>query len=335
MTSPATRPTETPADRVQGSGGSIAVFLLDLDDFKEINDALGHDVGDEMLVAVARRLLAIVRPTDTVARLGGDEFVVVCEVKRGEEEMLRISDRIATALGGPYQIGGRSLIVSASIGGVFEPTTRRPTPRRCWPGPTTPCTASNGADAGLCLHRRRHPESLMPASEGDGSSGLRVALVCPYSLSRPGGVQGQVVGLARVLQARGHQVSVFAPLDDPGDAPGDIDLVVTGHSVSLPANGSVAPVSVSPRAAQRALRQLRAGHFDVVHVHEPFSPGLPYGLLVGRRRAADGRHLPPQRREHLLLLAPAPGEEVGSAAVRGSLRRVRGGAGDGPGRCGR
>jgi phosphatidylinositol alpha-mannosyltransferase len=122
----------------------------------------------------------------------------------------------------------------------------------------------------------------MRASEGDGSSGLRVALVCPYSLSRPGGVQGQVVGLARVLQARGHQVSVFAPLDDPGDAPGDIDLVVSGHSVSLPANGSVAPVSVSPRAAQRALRQLRAGHFDLVHVHEPFSPGLPYGLLVGR-----------------------------------------------------
>ncbi len=122
----------------------------------------------------------------------------------------------------------------------------------------------------------------MPASEGDGSSGLRVALVCPYSVSRPGGVQGQVVGLARVLQARGHQVSVFAPLEDPADVPGDIHLVVAGHSVSLPANGSVAPVSVSPRAAHRALGRLRAGHFDVVHVHEPFSPGLPYGLLVGR-----------------------------------------------------
>ena len=122
----------------------------------------------------------------------------------------------------------------------------------------------------------------MPASEGGGSSGLRVALVCPYSLSRPGGVQGQVVGLARVLAARGHRVAVFAPLDDPDDVPHDIDLVVSGHSVSLPANGSEAPVSVSPRAARRALGDLRAGHFDVVHVHEPFSPGLPYALLVGR-----------------------------------------------------
>ena len=61
----------------------MAVFLLDLDEFKEINDVLGHDVGDDMLVAVARRLLAIVRPPDTVARLGGDEFVVVCDIESG------------------------------------------------------------------------------------------------------------------------------------------------------------------------------------------------------------------------------------------------------------
>jgi phosphatidylinositol alpha-mannosyltransferase len=110
-------------------------------------------------------------------------------------------------------------------------------------------------------------------------------MVCPYSLSRPGGVQGQVVGLARALDARGHQATVFAPLDDPRDAPSDVTLVVTGQSVSLPANGSVAPVSVSPRAVHRALAALRAGHVDVVHVHEPFSPGLPYGILAVREIA--------------------------------------------------
>ena len=120
----------------------------------------------------------------------------------------------------------------------------------------------------------------MAVSPADGSSGLRVAIVCPYSLSRPGGVQGQVVGLARALDARGHQAAVFAPLDDPRDAPGDVNLVVAGQSVSLPANGSVAPVSVSPLAVHRALGALRSGHFDVVHVHEPFSPGLPYGILA-------------------------------------------------------
>jgi phosphatidylinositol alpha-mannosyltransferase len=118
--------------------------------------------------------------------------------------------------------------------------------------------------------------------EGEQSPTLRIALVCPYSLSRPGGVQGQVVGLARVLDERGHQVTVFAPVDNVADAPDDINLVVSGRSVPLPSNGSRAPVSVSPRAVAHAVSALQLGRFDVVHVHEPFSPGLPYGLLVAR-----------------------------------------------------
>jgi len=97
----------------------VAVFLLDLDEFKEINDGLGHDVGDDMLIAVARRLSALVRPSDTVARLGGDEFVVVCHIESGEEEMLLINERISSALARPYRIDGRTLSVLASVGGVF------------------------------------------------------------------------------------------------------------------------------------------------------------------------------------------------------------------------
>jgi diguanylate cyclase (GGDEF)-like protein/PAS domain S-box-containing protein len=102
-----------------GTEPGVAVYLLDLDDFKEINDELGHDVGDEVLVAVGRRLSAIVRPSDTVARLGGDEFVVLCAVEHGEEEMERIGERISEALARPYRIEGRTLTVLASVGGVF------------------------------------------------------------------------------------------------------------------------------------------------------------------------------------------------------------------------
>jgi phosphatidylinositol alpha-mannosyltransferase len=112
------------------------------------------------------------------------------------------------------------------------------------------------------------------------SPDLRVALVCPYSLSRPGGVQGQVVGLSRVLTERGHPVTVFAPVDDVADVPDGIDLVVAGRSVPMPSNGSRAPVSLSPMAVAHAVKALRRGRFDVVHVHEPFAPGLPYGLLL-------------------------------------------------------
>jgi phosphatidylinositol alpha-mannosyltransferase len=110
---------------------------------------------------------------------------------------------------------------------------------------------------------------------------MRVALVCPYSLSRPGGVQTQVVGLAGAFQHRGHEVSVLAPLDDGmSPLPPAIELVVTGRSVPLPANGSVAPVTVSPLAVRRGVRALRSTRPDVVHVHEPFAPGVPLGLLV-------------------------------------------------------
>ncbi len=115
-----------------------------------------------------------------------------------------------------------------------------------------------------------------------GPGGLRVALVCPYSLSRPGGVQGQVLGLARSLHRRGHTVTVLAPVDGPVSPPDGVELVAAGHSTSLRANGSVAPVSVSPTAARRALADLRARTPDVVHVHEPFAPGVGYALLTAR-----------------------------------------------------
>ncbi len=111
---------------------------------------------------------------------------------------------------------------------------------------------------------------------------LRIAQVCPYSLSRPGGVQSQAVGLARALGARGHTVTLVAPLDDPSDAPADVEFVAAGRSVRLPANGSVAPVALSPFAAAATLRAVRARRFDVLHVHEPFAPGLGPVLLAAR-----------------------------------------------------
>ncbi|HVA04861.1 MAG TPA: glycosyltransferase family 4 protein [Acidimicrobiales bacterium] len=111
---------------------------------------------------------------------------------------------------------------------------------------------------------------------------MRVALLCPYSLSRPGGVQGQVVGLAVALNAAGHDAVVLAPADDDIAVPGLTarSLVRLGHSMSLPANGSVAPVALGPGAALRAVRAVREGGFDVVHIHEPLAPGPNFACLV-------------------------------------------------------
>jgi phosphatidylinositol alpha-mannosyltransferase len=111
---------------------------------------------------------------------------------------------------------------------------------------------------------------------------VRVALLCPYSLSRPGGVQGQVVGLAAALIDAGHDAVILAPADDDRDVPGLAagGLVRLGRSTSLPANGSVAPVALGPGAAVRAVRAVRTGGFDVLHLHEPLAPGPGYACLV-------------------------------------------------------
>jgi phosphatidylinositol alpha-mannosyltransferase len=95
-------------------------------------------------------------------------------------------------------------------------------------------------------------------------------MVCPYSLSIPGGVQSQVLGLARHLRRGGHEVRVLAPCDGPPPEPFVTPL---GDSLPTSANGSVAPLAPDPSAALRTLRVLRDEQFDVVHVHEPLAPG--------------------------------------------------------------
>jgi len=96
-------------------GGEIAVLFIDLDDFKTVNDSLGHSAGDEVLVAVARRLSATLRAADTVARLGGDEFAVL--LHDGDTDRAQATaGRILDALREPMVVGGRRLDVNASIG---------------------------------------------------------------------------------------------------------------------------------------------------------------------------------------------------------------------------
>src|SRR5688500_1837618 len=99
---------------------------------------------------------------------------------------------------------------------------------------------------------------------------MRIAQVCPYSLTPPGGVQGQVLGLARSLRSLGHDVRVLGPCDGP---PPDAGVTPLGNSVPLAANGSVAPIAPDLPCALRTIRALRDEEFDVVHVHEPLVPG--------------------------------------------------------------
>jgi diguanylate cyclase (GGDEF)-like protein len=95
---------------------SLAVMFLDIDRFKEINDTLGHDTGDVMLIEVARRLQACLRSNDTVARWGGDEFTILLEGIGGAQHAARVADKILERISRPMRISGRELFCSASIG---------------------------------------------------------------------------------------------------------------------------------------------------------------------------------------------------------------------------
>src|SRR5580700_2401357 len=106
---------------------------------------------------------------------------------------------------------------------------------------------------------------------------MRIAQVCPYSLTLPGGVQSQVMGLARLLRDLGHEVRVLGPCDGPPPAPWVTPL---GLSIPTAANGSMAPIAPDPSAALRTIRALRDEGFDIVHLHEPLVPGPTLTTLI-------------------------------------------------------
>ncbi|MGH3849987.1 MAG: glycosyltransferase family 4 protein, partial [Pseudonocardiaceae bacterium] len=114
---------------------------------------------------------------------------------------------------------------------------------------------------------------------------MRVALVCPYSLSLPGGVQGQVLALARALRALGHEVRVLGPSDGP---PLDVNVTTLGRCIPTDINGSVAPIAPGLACVMRTLRALREEEFDVLHLHEPLSPGPTLTSLVMGSRPMVG-----------------------------------------------
>ncbi len=104
---------------IERSGGLVAVLFIDLDDFKTVNDSLGHLVGDELLVAVSERLLTCVRTADTAARLSGDEFGVLIEGLDDEAQAIRVAERIVAVLREPVVLQSRPVAASASVGIAF------------------------------------------------------------------------------------------------------------------------------------------------------------------------------------------------------------------------
>ncbi len=131
-------------DPASAQASDVAVLFVDVDDFKTINDALGHDVGNEVLIAVASRLRATVAADDTVSRLGGDEFGVLISGVRCETEVLGTVEQIVSELGQPLWIGEKKVALSASVGVALSRDE------------TSPETLLRNADLAMYAAKRRH-----------------------------------------------------------------------------------------------------------------------------------------------------------------------------------
>ena len=133
--------------RQSRSGDPVTALFIDLDGFKEVNDLQGHRIGDVVLVEVARRMLAVIRPTDTVARLGGDEFIVISD-GLDLDAATRLAHRLGEAIADPITVPMGQVTITAAIGGVT--TTAR----------STVDDTIHQADAAMYRAKRRGPGSV-------------------------------------------------------------------------------------------------------------------------------------------------------------------------------
>ena len=192
----------------------LAVFYLDLDRFKSINDTLGHQIGDHLLIEVARRIMATLRPSDTVGRFGGDEFVVLCEDIQ-PEAALRVAERIVAAVAAPLYVGNVTLNVTLSIGIAVTGTE-----------PAAVDALIKSADAAMYAAKRRGGnrfelydaklrESLRERREIEDAlrdATLRGDLVLHYQpVVRPD--DGSVAGFEALLRWRRSDGTLIAPGD--------------------------------------------------------------------------------------------------------------------------
>lgn len=155
---------------------------------------------------------------------------------------------------------------------------------------------------------------------------LRVGIVCPYSFDAPGGVQNHVVELAEALRQRGHHVHCIAPGDPTLTS---IDhLTLTGKSVAVKYNGSVARLSVGPRTVLHVRRWIREGRFDVLHIHEPSAPSIGLVALACARGPLVATFHTAAERSNMLrnahrVLVPLMEKLRGRIAVSALARRLQ------------
>ena len=142
----------------------IGLMLLDLDRFKAVNDTFGHDMGDELLKAVAERLKICVREVDTVARMGGDEFTIILEGVLSEQNILAVAPRITESIATPFELKGHHVSIGVSIGITIYPQDDHSIDELLKHADTAMYRAKQQGGSAFHLHEasRNYPANLLP-----------------------------------------------------------------------------------------------------------------------------------------------------------------------------
>lgn len=276
--------------RTERTGGTVAVLFIDLDDFKLVNDSLGHLVGDELLTTMGDRLLTCVRSNDTAARLGGDEFAVLIEDLENEQQATEVAERIVEVLGEPVVLRSRPVAVSASVGIAFG----RP---------------ENGLDGSALL---RNADLAMYTAKRQGKSCYRVFLSDMHAVAVE---RLEVEVHLRGAAARGELVVQYQPIYQTGSQ--RVSAVEALVRWQHPERGLLEPASFIPLAEasglideignhvlEESLRQVRRWETNFGAQTPAVSVNLsPHQLLDCRLPERVAAHLEQSRvRPELLIL---------------------------------
>jgi diguanylate cyclase (GGDEF)-like protein len=204
------------------TGNTSAVFFLDVDRFKQVNDTYGHHVGDELLVGVAHRLTRALRPGDSLARLSGDEFVVLCEDLADQSEADPIAVRLNAELSRPFVLSGVEVTVTASIGIAFT-------------GQDIDAPEELLRDADLAMYRAKRDRV-----GSDGVLDLRELHPARHEAGQGRGLSGAI--------GRGELHLEYQPIVDASDGhPTGVEALLRW---THPTRGAVAPTVFIPFAEQ-------------------------------------------------------------------------------------
>jgi diguanylate cyclase (GGDEF)-like protein len=300
-----------------GPDRAVAVLLLDLDGFKTVNDSLGHAAGDELLVAVSRRIQAVLRPGDIAARLGGDEFAVLLDPVAGDDEAAGMAEALLARLADPVVIEGRRVVVNGSAGVAV------------WDGRRAPSELLRDADVAMYAAKRAGKGRYAvfePGMHATALERLELEQALREALARPdGGIE--VVYQPIVALHTGRPVAVEAlPCLSGHDGLSPARLSALADEAGLAA-------ALGERVLRTACRQLGRWRAELgprapvtVNVNLParlvLEPGLPG--LVGRALEAgglDAGHLELELTEGALLEG-SPGVPSTLAALRGAGIRL-------------